>query len=79
MVNYLIVNFQKRIEFINECNCIVDLNELEQAILWYQSKPTSSVKKIYLHGNCPAVSIHNQKNTYSQIVDAVLVKHKITI
>ena len=61
MVNYLIVNFQKRIEFINECNCIVDLNELEQAILWYQSKPTASVKKIYLHGNYPAVSIHNQK------------------
>lgn len=29
----MIVNFQKRIEFINECNCIVDLNELEQAIL----------------------------------------------
>lgn len=57
----MIVNFQKRIEFINECNCIVDLNELEQAILWYQSKPTSSVKKIYLHGNYPAVSIHNQK------------------
>lgn len=61
MVNYLIVNFQKRIEFINECNCVVDLDELEQAILWYQSKPTSSIKKIYLHGNYPAVSIHNQK------------------
>lgn len=65
MVNYLIVNFQKRIEFINECNCIVDLNELEQAILWYQSKPTSSVKKIYLYGNYPAVSIHNQKYIFT--------------
>lgn len=55
------IKFQKSIEFINECNCVVDFDDLERAILWYQSRPTLSIKKIYLHGNYPAVSIHNEK------------------
>ena len=36
----MMVKSQKRIEFINDCNCIVDYNELEKAIIWYQQKPT---------------------------------------
>ena len=36
----MIVKFQKKIEFINDCNCIVDYEELEKAMLWYQDKPT---------------------------------------
>lgn len=52
---------QRQINFVNECDCIVDLYDLEQAVLWYQSKPTLSQKKIYLHGNYPAISIHNEK------------------
>lgn len=55
------IKIQKPIKFINECGCIVDFLELEQAILWYQSKPSLSVKKIYMHGRYPAVSIHEQK------------------
>lgn len=31
----MIVKFQKKIEFINDCNCIVDYEELEKAMLWY--------------------------------------------
>lgn len=57
----MIVNSQKKIEFINDCNCIVDYDELEKAIIWYQEKPTSRVKHIYLHGNYPAVTIFNNK------------------
>ena len=57
----MIVNSQKKIEFINDCNCIVDYNELEKAIIWYQEKPTSRLKHIYLYGNYPAVTIFNKK------------------
>ena len=57
----MIVNKQKPINFINGANCLVDYNELEKAILWYQERPTASNKKIYLFGDYPAVSIHNEK------------------
>lgn len=57
----MIVKKQKPIEFINTCDCIVHYGELEQAILWYQNKPTARLKKIYLHGRYPAVSIHQKK------------------
>lgn len=57
----MIVRTQKRIEFKNECNCIVDLVELEKSVIWIQSKPTARLKKIYMHGRYPAVSVHNKK------------------
>ena len=55
------VKRQEKIDFSNECECLVDYSELEKAILWYQQKPTLGRKKIYLHGLYPAVSIHNEK------------------
>ena len=61
MVAYLIVNKQKEIEFINDCEAIFDKKELQSAILWYQAKPTSRLKHVYLHGSYPAVSIHKEK------------------
>ena len=57
----MIVKFQKKIEFINDCNCIVDYEELEKAMLWYQDKPTSRLKHIYMFGNYPAVTIFKEK------------------
>ncbi|MFT4528657.1 HNH endonuclease [Staphylococcus haemolyticus] len=57
----MIVNSQKSINFRNECNCKVDYKELEKAILWVQSKPTSSNKKIYMYGLYPCVSVHDKK------------------
>lgn len=55
------VKIQKKIEFNNTCNCIVDYNELENAILWYIKKPVQSIKKIYIHGNYPAITINREK------------------
>ncbi len=52
---------QKEIKFINDCKCIVDLYELSRAIIWYQDKPTASVKHIYMLGKYPSVSIHKTK------------------
>jgi hypothetical protein len=55
------INVQKKIEIINECNCIVDLNELEAAMLWYSDKPIASLKKIFMHGKYPAIAIYKDK------------------
>ena len=57
----MIVKKQKKIKFINDCNAIVDYNELEEAILWHAKKPVTSVKHIYMYGSYPAVSIHEEK------------------
>jgi len=57
----MIVKHQKPIEFINSCNCKVDLTELKNAIIWYSDKPVSRLKKIYMLGNYPAVSIYHEK------------------
>lgn len=45
----MIVKFQKKIEFINDCNCIVDYEELEKAMLWYQDNLT--IDRINNDGN----------------------------
>jgi hypothetical protein len=57
----MIVKIQKPIEFINQCDCLVDYNELEKAIIWYSEKPTARLKSIYMYGRYPAVSIYDQK------------------
>jgi len=55
------VNKQKPIEFVNQCGCIVDYQELKKAILWFTDKPVARLKTIYLHGRYPAVSIYEKK------------------
>ena len=55
------VKIQKPIKFNNNCNCIVDYDELEKAILWYSNKPVRSNKKIYMHGKYPAITINRDK------------------
>ena len=55
------VKEQKKIDFINDCNAIVDYEELEKAVLWYSEKTTVSKKHIYLHGMYPAVTIASEK------------------
>lgn len=57
----MIIKTQRPINFINTCKCIVDYKELEKAIIWYSTYPVASTKKIYLHGNYPAISIHKNK------------------
>ena len=52
---------QRPIRFVNNCNCIVDNNELAEAILWFSDKPVISMKRISLHGVYPCVSIGAKK------------------
>ena len=73
----MIVNEQKPIKFNNDVDCLVDYNELEKAIIWYQEKPTASNKKIYMFGNYPAVSIHNEKVHVHRLLMTYWLKTRI--
>ena len=55
------IKIQKAIKFKNSCNCIVNYEELEKAIIWYSDNPVRSIKKIYLHGKYPAITIDKEK------------------
>lgn len=57
----MIVKKQEPINFINDCDAIVDYKELENAILWYSDSPVISVKHIYMFGKYPAISIGKDK------------------
>lgn len=60
----MIVNEQKQIELKNECGCICRETDLEGAILWYSrnlDKPVQRLKRVFLYGSYPAVSIRGQK------------------
>ncbi len=73
----MIVNEQKPIIFINDCDCLVDDRELARAILWFSSKPVTRFKKIYLHGKYPAVSIYDQKAHIHRLLVMYRVGHDL--
>lgn len=73
----MIIKEQNKIEFINDCNAIFDVTELENAILWYQTRPTTSSKKIYMHGNYPAISIFNEKIHIHRLLMMYWLKSRI--
>lgn len=55
------IKVQKPITFKNNCDCIVDYDELEKAILWFSPRPVLSLKAIYIVAKYPAVSICSKK------------------
>lgn len=57
----MIVKEQKPIELKNECGAIFDEKELIRAMIWYGEKPICRVKRVFLSGKYPAVSIHEKK------------------
>ncbi len=73
----MIVNEQKSIIFINDCDCLVDDRELARAILWFSSKPVTRFRKIYLHGKYPAVSIYEQKVHIHRLLVMYRVGHDL--
>jgi len=55
---------QERLIFDNSCNCLFDKGVLEKAMLWWsEERILKKNRKIYMHGNYPAVSIFNEKLT----------------
>lgn len=73
----ILVKAQKKIDFANDCDAIVDYEELENAVLWYSEKPTISKKHIYLHGKYPAVSIGKEKIHIHRLLMMYWLKSKI--
>lgn len=78
---------QKKLIFKNECNCIVDEDLLESAMIWWANgKILMQKRKIYLHGIYPAVSIFNEKlhvhrlvycyNNIAKLLTSIHVHHK---
>jgi hypothetical protein len=57
----MIIKRQNPIQFINDCGCLVDENELKKAIQWYSKRPVTRLKHIYMYGAYPAISIYKEK------------------
>jgi hypothetical protein len=73
----VIVKEQKKIYFNNRCNCIVDNDLLEKAILWYSKSPTTANKKIFMYGRYPAVSIYYEKIHIHRLLYIFTIKNLI--
>lgn len=52
---------QMPIKLINGCSALYEDNNLINAIIWYSEKPVQSIKKVYMYGRYPAVSIERKK------------------
>lgn len=75
----MIVNFQKPIDFINDCKWIGDYKELEKAIKWFSSKPVAGCKHIYIHGRYPAISIYDQKIHVHRLLGMYRMKRELEV
>ena len=67
---------QKTICFVNKTDCIVDLNLLERACVWFSDKPLVSKKSIFMYGKYPAVAIYKNKiHIHRLMMSFVLGRH----
>jgi len=57
----MIIKGYKPIQFLNQCKCLYDAEDLEDAIKWYSGKPVARIKRIFIYGRYPAVSIYDEK------------------
>jgi hypothetical protein len=51
----------REIEFVNQCKCLYSAKDLERAINWYSDKPVARLKRVFMHGRYPAISIYDEK------------------
>lgn len=65
---------QQVINFINDCNCLVNYDLLEQAILWYSKDFVFAQKHIFMYGKYPAVSIYNKKIHVHRLLKSYIEK-----
>lgn len=67
---------QKTICFVNKTDCIVDLDLLERACVWFSDKPLVSKKSIFMYGKYPAVAIYRNKiHIHRLMMSFVLGRH----
>lgn len=71
-------NVQQELVFENECNCTVDYDILKKAMLWYANgRVLKRLRKIYMHGKYPAVSVYNSKIQVHRLLMQYKIKSKI--
>lgn len=67
---------QKPIYFVNKTGCIVDLDLLERACVWFSDKPLVSKKSIFMYGKYPSVAIYkNKMHIHRLIMSFILGRH----
>jgi hypothetical protein len=71
------VKAQRKMLFDNKCDCIVELTVLEQAMIWFSSKPQCAKKSIFMHGKYPAVSIFGEKIHVHRLIGLYLQREKL--
>ena len=68
---------QRKIDFINECDCLVDVELLESAILWFSHGNLKSPRKIYMHAKYPCVSVFDKKIHVHRLIGMYLWRETI--
>lgn len=71
------IKVQKSISWINDCGCVIDLELLSKAVLWYANAPVQKVKHIYLYGEYAAVSIGREKVHVHRLLMEFSIGHKL--
>ncbi len=66
----MIVKYQKDIVFDNRCGAIFSKKQLRTAILYFTQtgKPVCRLKRVFMHGKYPAISIHGKKIHIHRII-----------
>lgn len=68
---------QQRLEFINKCNCIVDYELLEKAMIWLSTSTLKKKRVIYLHAKYPCVSIYDRKIHIHRLLKSYQLKRSL--
>jgi hypothetical protein len=68
---------QARLKFDNTCNCVVDYELLERAMLWYSDGVLKSDRVIFIHAKYPAVNIYYEKILIHRLIAMYIYKAKV--
>ncbi len=74
----MIIKEQKPICIQKTCPCWIDRWDIISAILWWTNKPVVRVKKVFMYGIYPAISIHGKKIHLHRLLMAWKIRMKLT-
>lgn len=65
---------QQTIEWENTCGALYNPKVLSAAVLWFAQEPVARLKKVFLYGRYPAVSIRKHKLHIHRLISSYLWK-----
>lgn len=68
---------QRKIVFINDCDCEFDPELLERAMLWFSAGNLKSPRKVYMHAKYPCVTIYDKKIHVHRLIGLFLWKELV--